>query len=443
MSSIITIAFLICFAGLAALAVKRPAAALAIAAFFLPFETYYNLGVTVTSNELIILALVAGLLLRLIRGEAPAKNLVRISVAFIPFCLALCLSGLFAASFSEAAKEAVRWFSFFALFAVAGLSIRSLDELGSLFKWLVSASVPASLYGIFQSVFGLPSAAFELEPHTRIDSLFCLTTGWHVRAHSFFNQANSFACYQILVLPMSIYLAGRGKTRAVRTFGATALVLNLLALMLTFSRASWPLAIISIVAYFLLSREKGLARPVLSGKRLLWPVIGILLAATIAGLFLKGADISSLLSGYSGIQRLQLYRAGLSLIADRPILGYGPGNYHLAAEGIKLAGDVERLKRAHLHNLYLQVALETGMIGLASFLFFVVYIVGSACRGVRAARSPALRGLAASLCVSSCAFFTYNMIDIYRYHGVHLLAAVIMGSAMALASVENGSGSAI
>ena len=110
---------------LALLSAKNPAAALVIAVFFFPFENYYKLGVTVTSNELLILAISSGLLARLISGKIAHRGILKVCVLFLPFCLSMCISGALAASFPDAAKEILRWFSFFAVFVAAALSIHS------------------------------------------------------------------------------------------------------------------------------------------------------------------------------------------------------------------------------------------------------------------------------------------------------------------------------
>jgi len=432
MTFLIAAVFLACLVLLASLSARSPAAAVALAAFFFPYENYHKLGVTITSNELLILALSCGLLVRLISGRMSFRWVMKVCVLFLPFCLSMCASALVAASFPDAVKEVLRWLSFFAVLAAASASIASVTDARKLAVWLVAASVPASVYGIFQSVLGLPSAAFELEPHSRIDSLFCLTTGWHVRAHSSFNQANSFACYLVIVLPLALFLAVRSRTRLKKLAAASAVALNLVALMLTFSRASWPLALLAIIVFFLMARRRAGAANSHRRLRLVAPSLIVLLLALVGALFFRGADVAALVSGHSGVQRLNLYRAGLSMIAKKPFFGYGPGNYVQAATNVKMNPDEERIKRAHLHNLYLQVALETGIVGLCAFLFFVVSVIRMLCRGVGASRDDEPSVLAAALCVSACAFFAYNMIDIYRYHGVHLVAAAIMGAGIAM-----------
>ncbi len=440
MSFVITAAFLACLILLAWFAAQHPASAIALGAFFFPFESYYQLGVTITSNELLILSIFSGLVARFIRGNIDFRRILRVCLLFLPFCVWMFISSAFAASASNALKDSLRWLSFFAVFTVAALSTERLNDVRKLIVSLVVASVPVSLYGIFQSVMGPPSAAFELEPHSRIDSLFCLTTGWHVRAHSFLNQANSFACYLVIILPLCIFLFVRNRTALGKAAAAAALVLNLIALMLTFSRTSWPLALASIAALLYFGRAKGdEAKP--SGRRPLMLILLVVLALALVGAVLfRGADFASLVSMDSGIQRVHLYRAGLSMIAKRPVLGYGPGNYHLAMAHVQMGSGEERLKRAHLHNLYLQTALESGIVGLGAFLFFAVSVIWLLIRSFRSSQTAEARYLAGAVCVSTCAFFAYNMIDVFRYHGVHLIAGALMGAGVAMRTLIKSQG---
>jgi len=74
-----------------------------------------------------------------------------------------------------------------------------------------------------------------------------------------------------------------------------------------------------------------------------------------------------------GPSRSELWTAAAKMILDRPVLGVGPGTYRLRYAGyIGLGpGAVE----THSNNLYLQLAAETGILGLLAFLAVVVLAV--------------------------------------------------------------------
>ena len=72
--------------------------------------------------------------------------------------------------------------------------------------------------------------------------------------------------------------------------------------------------------------------------------------------------------------RVTGWQAALSMIRDYPLLGvgYGKRSYARLFEKYKQHPDVE--KWAHAHNTFLQVAVETGLLGLAVFVWLVATI---------------------------------------------------------------------
>jgi O-antigen ligase len=73
------------------------------------------------------------------------------------------------------------------------------------------------------------------------------------------------------------------------------------------------------------------------------------------------------------IRRSQ-WKAALIAIEERPILGWGFSNFHSQLERIKNENnlDAKFYKDAHSHNLFLEVAAGTGIIGLIIFLGWIV-----------------------------------------------------------------------
>jgi O-antigen ligase len=117
-----------------------------------------------------------------------------------------------------------------------------------------------------------------------------------------------------------------------------------------------------------------------------WLVLGIsmTLVATVAIWFLRTEDVSGFLSGSSGpfAQRLMIADAGLRIFRDHPVVGVGwqasateavVGSPMLNAA---LMQSFENLpseyffleKPTSLHNMYIQLLAELGLIGFALFL---------------------------------------------------------------------------
>jgi O-antigen ligase len=71
--------------------------------------------------------------------------------------------------------------------------------------------------------------------------------------------------------------------------------------------------------------------------------------------------------------RFEFYRKTLTLIADKPLLGWGAGGQELELKRLSEQGvtDYERIVFANPHNEYLTWAVQTGLLGLACFLFWL------------------------------------------------------------------------
>jgi O-antigen ligase len=71
--------------------------------------------------------------------------------------------------------------------------------------------------------------------------------------------------------------------------------------------------------------------------------------------------------------RLRIWKAGLRMFIDHPILGVGAGQFQ-TAYGTTYAGK-QHVAWMNPHNLFLQVACELGLVGLIIFIYFLVQIV--------------------------------------------------------------------
>ena len=83
--------------------------------------------------------------------------------------------------------------------------------------------------------------------------------------------------------------------------------------------------------------------------------------------------------------RIQIWLRGLDMIITNPVLGVGIGNYRSIGDKYAPAGMDPIGSRIHLHNLYLQIAVETGLLGLATlyYLLFLFIFISQKCISIR------------------------------------------------------------
>jgi len=124
-------------------------------------------------------------------------------------------------------------------------------------------------------------------------------------------------------------------------------------------------------------------------------------------------ELSQVLQGHVedsyGSSRIRIWRECLALVKDRPLLGYGPGTLalHLHVEFSRYVPDIGETLRSSVdnaHNVYLGYLLNTGVLGLAAYL---IWLLLTAIRTLRLMQRSALIAAfaLAVFCGAAHAFF--------------------------------------
>jgi hypothetical protein len=168
-------------------------------------------------------------------------------------------------------------------------------------------------------------------------------------------------------------------------------ILSILGIILSGSRGAWLSIIFPLIILFYLFFKK--IEPFLS-RRVFVPLISFFLLFAISVfyppviykfqswqsgqeissdslIFFKRARSISDIEEISNKGRIEIWRQTIFSIARHPILGIGIGNYPLA-----LDQNISAAKRgSSAHNLYLDIATETGILGLLAFLAILYFIL--------------------------------------------------------------------
>jgi O-antigen ligase len=120
-----------------------------------------------------------------------------------------------------------------------------------------------------------------------------------------------------------------------------------------------------------------------------------------------------------------------SMIVANPLLGVGLNNYTLAAKAYDATAErVTLFFNAPVHNLYLFILAEVGILGLAAFLWLVLVVLG---RGVALSRSadPEISRIALGLVMGLAAFLIHGLVDfdfIWRNPTFWFIAALVVAA---------------
>jgi len=139
-------------------------------------------------------------------------------------------------------------------------------------------------------------------------------------------------------------------------------------------------------------------------------------------------------ANFAVVERMAHWQAGWGMFRDRPWLGWGVGNYTAAYPRYSLAGWQEAL--GHAHNVPLNVAAETGLVGLAAYLLFLAAALWTCWRAAQSAalrRDAVARAIALGVLGVLVAKLSHEMLDNLWVHGMGVQVAILL--AMVYAAV--------
>lgn len=446
--------------GLAAVAatVVEPVAALVLLPFAVALGSLVSLqvhGINVGPTDVLVAALVIAFAVRWLaahrdeirwvtpltvwRARRDAPQRFAVFAALTAYLAVICVSLLIATSPASALKEIVKWTEALAVVALTLWLARSPRRI-HLTAWaLITAGLVEALIGYGQWAL----ANGDLGPG-----------GASIRVFGTFAQPNPYAGYLNFALPLALALTFFALDARERWVAAGATVLLLGAQALANSRGGLLglVAAIVVIAAVGWRRERLVAIVAVAGTALgLIAWFAHLIPTHIETALVRQVRVGSISdicqpnsANFSTVERLVHWIAGLRMFAANPVLGVGAGNYNAAYPRYtpSLACWPEGLGQAH--NYYINVAAETGILGLLAFLALVAAVLWLGwcashphAGAARLAASSApwavpSRALAIGLFAVIAGLCVHNITDDLFVHAMELQFAVCTGLLLAL-----------
>lgn len=174
------------------------------------------------------------------------------------------------------------------------------------------------------------------------------------RAYATFGNANFYASYLLLIIPSAIALALKLQKKATKALLTVIALINIYCLLLTNSRSSIVALIIGCLIFALLAKN----------YRLL-----LLTFATALVLILSIYIHPELIPRYGIIssefeERLSIWSLGWYAVTQHPLIGTGLTSFYT-----QYVMNYPGRYAPHAHNLYLNIWIEGGLVGLSLLLW--------------------------------------------------------------------------
>lgn len=334
---------------------------LMLAVMVIPYKQWDN-RYSLMGFVLVTLLFVAGGM----RNRAQRLDLESIGPYAVIFAGAVGLSWV--VSYSSVLSQRFLFFHLTGMLCVAVTvsAVERADELKRLAGFAALALFGTSAFGVVQRIQGVEVNYSYVDP--------LLNEGMPGRVFSVFENPNAFAEVLVMLVPLAVALALCSKSLWGRLGALCAAALGTVALGMTYSRASYIGLVVAAAVFVFLWNRKLIPGFLLLGL-LAIPILPDTVFNRILTIFnLKDSSTSS---------RFPLYQAALEMIGTRPIRGAGLGTdaVRLAIKDMNLYHGTAPF--VHSHNLYLQIWLETGLIGVVSYLAAMVSGIKAAAKACK------------------------------------------------------------
>jgi len=303
-------------------------------------------------------------------GRAPRSPL---DLPLALLALALLLSTAFCPFPLRSLRSYDRLWVVGAFFAVYHL-VRSRAEAERLVAVTVAVAAVVAAYGIVQHFTGIDLVRTLLGKPPDVDPSWLGGQGYRTKGL----HPSGITYAHNLLFPLtfaSVYALAPGLSPARRGALLGASGLMLLALVFSLTRGVW---LAFAVVLLLLGLVRGGWAAIASGTALV--LLLVLLVGVDPGVRARARSAFDL---PANVGRTQIWRANLDMARERPLLGWGYGNYKTVRQPFyDRYPDADTT--AHAHNDFLQTQVDGGLVSLAAFVALFVVLLRGGWHGYRA-----------------------------------------------------------
>ena len=180
-----------------------------------------------------------------------------------------------------------------------------------------------------------------------------------------------------MFLPIYTLLFLHLKNFRQKAFALAALILGIVAILLTGTRGAWLAVVILIPLVVIIYSQKKL-------KSLSVIFISLTIIATITAMtpaLSNRVETITDLKMQSNSERLLMWQSAVEMFKDNPVFGVGYGRYKIAYQTEYISPLAKERTLEHAHSNFFQMLAECGIVGFSAFVFMWIYFSRFALRG--------------------------------------------------------------
>ncbi|NLJ98578.1 MAG: polymerase [Tissierellia bacterium] len=284
------------------------------------------------------------------KGVNPLKK-EAIDFPIILFAILILISAITSVDFQGSLRDLI--FHFIALGFVFVLvnTIDTKRDFNIFITFLVIAATLVAILGLFQY-----TDAIRIEGSW---TDFINNPSTNIRIYSVLDNPNILAEYLVMTIPISIALFWYSKRIHKKLLFFITTSILLLSLVLTLSRGGWLGLSFGMIVFALLVEKKLL---------FIIPIFAIMVYSLPERILNRLMSIGNYLEDSSSSYRIKIWKIALEVIKDNWLVGVGLGYIPFKMVYESYASNMPTY---HIHNTFLQIVGEMGVMGLMVFTFFM------------------------------------------------------------------------
>lgn len=234
----------------------------------------------------------------------------------------------------------------------------------------------------------------------------------HGATWPFFNDHTSFGAVVAFIIPTTLWLSIRASSKKIGVFYFFVFLIFICGLVFSYSRAAWISFLIG--AFF----------SIIYLLRISWKIVGVSFIAlafivvfswssiinriesntqdSSANIKEHVQSISNIQSDVSNLERINRWRSALRMAGERPLFGWGPGNYQFEYAPFQYSHERTTISTnfgdgGNAHSEYLSLLAESGFFAPLIYIVILLLAFRSGHRAYLRARTRENRGLSLAL----------------------------------------------